>query len=456
MNPNDNNPMSPNAGGFGGADGSGVPGAEGASGSMAASPMGGMVDFTNPDNLNTTGGGLSANDSLASAEDSLTSAGQAAVAPAGAPELDELGRGDSSAIMDRPDQPLTPAAPVPGSIGSVTSVPPLPEKDETADTASEASGISGTNPFGIGTTGPGATSGASASPLNGAPAASSPAPAPVTSSNMPAMGGNANDAKPYFNPFAAPATPPAAPNANANAAKTAPTSSMNVPAALQPQTEKFSEKLKKPAGKVSMTNILMIVGWGVAIVAAILAVIFFMNWQDAEERAKKPKIIYIDQSTGNEVTPNPDEEDKPVEEPIALMTCEKNYGEEPVEGLENLVGRTQEMVVNYKGDAMTSIALFDNYAFVDEAAAEAAQWYFDDLKATQEAMATGLGLNLLSIKNERAGEMQEYSLGMNADEVVGDFIGTFMLNTGEDGTALTDKGSVQAAYEANGFSCTVE
>ena len=74
------------------------------------------------------GAGLSMADSLASAEDNLTSAGLAANNGGNnIMGLDQLGSTNPEAMMTPPDDaPLVPAAPVPGSIGSVTSVPPAP------------------------------------------------------------------------------------------------------------------------------------------------------------------------------------------------------------------------------------------------------------------------------------------------------------------------------------------
>lgn len=421
MNPNENNPMSPTD----------------MSGTGGSSSIPGAVDFTDAGMSGAEMGGLSTQDSLASAQDSLTSAGQAAVAPTGAPELGQLGADDPSASMIRPDQPLTPAAPVPGSIGSVTSVPPLPSQDDLPDTPASTT-----------------------SPFNGAPAASNPAPAaPVVSSNMPAMGtasGEKEAEKPYYNPFAQPSTPPAAPNfSSAGASNNAPSSSTNVPPALRPQTEKFSEKMKAPGKKPSMVNILMLVGWAVAIVAAFLAVIFFMSWQDAEDRAKQQQIIYIDRDPVDSPVDEPtdDPTDEPADEPVAMMTCKRDNGDSLAEGLEGLASQSQEVIANYRGDNLVSVQLFNNYTFVDEAAAEAAQGYFNDLTATYNAIAAGQGVQAPSIVNELDGVSQSYSVGVNAEDLLGEFVSVYMLPSGEGGTALTDKATVREAYEVAGFSC---
>ena len=111
MNPNENNPLSPSG------MGNGMSGGATPSPSTQPSSIPSPVDFTNPDTYGATSS-LSMSDTLDSAKDDLTSAGQAAINPmAATPGLSQLGADSPSASMEAPTQPLTPAAPVPGSLG---------------------------------------------------------------------------------------------------------------------------------------------------------------------------------------------------------------------------------------------------------------------------------------------------------------------------------------------------
>lgn len=405
MNPNENNPFSPT-------------GAGGTSGSSTPSP----VDFTNPSALNTNTSSLSMSDSLASAQDSLTSAGQAAVAPSSTIGLDELGADKPSAAMDLPNQPLTPAAPVPGSIGSVTSVPannPEPATDPLVAAAS-----------------------------------STPAPAPaptnnVTASNMPAMGaapnvGSAPTAepnaapatgdKPYYNPFAAnTSTPSAMPSA-------APTSSTNVPPALQPPTEKFSDRLnavknKKQGG----SNILMIVAWILAVVGIGCAIFFFIQWQDAETRAKKPEIIYVERD--------------PSEQPESSeLSCVKEYAG-GIDGVEDMVDYSDDIFAKYENGTLQYIDHRMSLNFVDNTAAEAGRWYLDDQVNTFNSITAGFGVENVTVETEVADNVARQVVTATPDQLVGEMITFFNVPLNEDGTANTDQAALQEYLEAIDFVC---
>lgn len=247
MNPNENNPISP-AGTGGVAAGatpfpSTTPAVSGsdsatlvtsaAAATGGASSIAAPVDFTN---LGGNSGSLSMSDSLASAQDNLTSAGQAANVGSHTPAIDQLGADKPAAEMDSPNQPLTPSAPLPGSIGSVSS---------------------------------------------GAPVGSS------TSSAMPTMGGAsttpASDAsapaQPYYNPFASATAPTSA-------------STTPVPPSLQPQANTF--KNVAPAGGKGKSSMMSLLAWIIAVILAGTTVLFAILWQMAENKAPQEKIVYIE------------------------------------------------------------------------------------------------------------------------------------------------------------------
>ncbi len=212
-----------------------VPGAE-----TPASVTPGALDFTG-----NSANGLSMADSLASAQDNLTSAGMAANDAGNATlDLSQLSSSDPQATMNRPEEPLVPAAPVPGSIGSVTSGPAA-----MADPAAPAAADAATTPY---------------------------------------------------NPFATPAAPQAQQPAVAQAAPVATqaaqpdmsqTSSTNVPTALQPKTSKFSMK----GGKSSMLTWILGIAAGVFAIATIVFMVLWIQGMGNE------KIVYVP----NTVRPEP-------------------------------------------------------------------------------------------------------------------------------------------------------
>lgn len=199
MNPEENNPLTnpdmPDTG---------------ASDSFATPPMPPM-------------GGLSTDDSMASAENTLTSAGLAADTGVQTMGLDQISATQPEAIMAPPvEEPLIPAAPVPGSIGSVTSVPPAGASEPT-------------NP--------------------GMDMGTGPMPAPEVAPQMP------------YNPFA-PQT------SSQPAVAPAPEAAQPVaPKADQPKTRKS-------------TNIPMIILGGAAAILLVLTIIFFVLWRQAVDNPK--------------------------------------------------------------------------------------------------------------------------------------------------------------------------
>lgn len=195
----------------------------------------GALDFTGG---SANAGGLSMADSLASAQDNLTSAGMAANDASNATlDLSQLGSNDPQATMDRPDEPLVPAAPVPGSIGSVTSGPAM-----TAET---------------------------------------PAAAPVATETPTAP----------YNPFAAPTaaapldatTQPASTTVPAGQPNMAQASSTSVPTALQPKAPKFSMK----GGRSSTLTWILGIAAGVF---AIAMIVFMVLWIKA---MNEKQVVYV-------------------------------------------------------------------------------------------------------------------------------------------------------------------
>lgn len=395
MNPSDNNPTSP----FG---------AGGATGGVTPSP----VDFTNPSNLNTNTSSLSMSDSLSSAKEDLTSAGQAATTGiSGAASLSDSG----SASMTTPMQSLTPADPVPGSIGSVTSVPPK------APEPMDMSALSGSKMAGSGSAGAGMGTGAA---MN--------AGQPATTSAQ-----STTPVQPYYNPFTRNNVSGSGFGGH-GAAGAAPTSSTNIPPALQPQTEKFSDKLKMPKEKKG--NIMALLGWLLAALFAVAAVIFAILWQQAEN--KDPKVVYVPQ--------------EPVQEEISMVSCTQNLGGDAVEGMENLIDRNRSMKATFANGALATIDLADTYNFVDGAAAEAARGYFDGLTGWYGEVAGNLGINAISSNLVIEDNVVKYDVSANKDQLIGDYIGVFMLTGNEDGTVNADSETVKNVYEGMGFGCTVE
>lgn len=410
MNPNENNPLTPSGTSAGGV-------------TPPASSTPSPVDFTDPSSLNTNTSSLSMSDSLASAQDSLTSAGQAAVAPSGTIGLDQLGADKPSAAMDLPNQPLTPAAPVPGSIGSVTSVPANPEPATDPLVAAAA-----------------ATPSAPSAPMTSVTASNMPtlgaAPSMESASagaSAPAMGGD----KPYYNPFAPrPGTPTMA---------GAPTSSTSVPPALQPQTEKFSDRLsavqnKKQGGGVSILNI---IAWVLAVLGIGCSIFFFIKWQDAEARAKKPQIVYVEKEPGGE------------EQGFSgSLSCVQQF-EGGIEGVENMVDYNRNIFAKYENGVFQNIDLRTTYNFTDGDAAEGARWYLDEQTNSYNEMAANAGIEALTIENNVDGAVATQLITAGPDQLVGDFAGVFMVPMAEDGSVNTDQEALKTNLEAAGFTCSV-
>lgn len=349
------------------------------------------LDFTNPANLDNGVSGLAGNSGAAATNI------------------------DGTATTTPPMPPLTPAEPVPGSIGSVTSVPPL---------APEPMDMSALN--------------------NGAAA----------SSNMPVMGQApeskpAAPAQPYYNPFTRNNVGGSAPESTAPA-----TSSSTVPPALQPQTEKFSDRLKETVSDKKPHSIMPLLGWLLALLFAVAAVIFAILWQTAE--GKEKIVYYPSPDAGNEDEPGEDEGEEPPVEVIAAVSCTQDLGADPIEGLEGLTSRNRTVRANYNEGNLADILMATNYTFVDSAAAEGARGYFDGENNAYAQMGETLGIAPLAVGYEIADNVLTYNLAAAPDKLVGEYADRFMLPKNEDGTLKTDAEAVKGALEAVGMTCATE
>lgn len=308
MNPEETNPMA-------------NPGAAGAaSNGMSGNPM----DFTAAGN----DAKLSMADSLASAEDNLTSAGMAAkTAGTDAIGLDQIGASNPMATMARPDEPLTPAAPVPGSLGSAVSGPTM---------GMGAPMASGSAPAGnMGVTGS-STGGASGALAGAGMGASTAIPmGSGTSSTTPAA-----SSVPY-NPFA-----------------------VSEPAPVQPKVDMgaATRAKKKP-------NLMMIVMIGLIAILGVAVVVLAVLWQQA---VNNPTIKYV----------TPPAEEKPVASENLTLTCSRTVGaDQGVEGMVGLVSMTEVGRMNYVEGTLDSVAITQSYLFMDAMAAQGMAPMFEQIKA---------------------------------------------------------------------------
>ncbi len=435
MNPNENNPTSPF--GVGGASG-------GMNADSTSSSIPSPLDFTNPETMSSNSS-LSMADSLASAQDNLTSAGQAAYAQDNnVPGLGQLGASSPSATMAAPNQPLKPADPVPGSIGSVTSVP-----------AAKAEGASD-----VGVSNSMSTASAMPSMASAAPTATAPSMAGVTSSTMPTMkpaggeatensavGGstaagvssNASTAKPYYNPFARNGM-----STSGGSANTA-TSSSAVPPALQPPVEKFSDRLAG-AGKENKkgnSKLMTVLSWLLVLVLATTTVVFAILWQNA---LNEKEVVYIPTEEPNEPTPT---------EQVGVLSCTQDLGGAE-ENLENLVDHHRTMTARYKDGSLDTIDRLMVYNFTDHDAAEAARGHFDEIRAYFEGIGNNLGITPVIAETVVEDNVLNFDAVISSDLLMGEYIDVFGLARGEGDAPVTDKDGMQAHYEAEGYVCSFE
>lgn len=338
-------------------------------------------------------------DSMTSAADTLTSAGLAADTGVDTLNLDQISATQPEAVMAPPvEEPLVPAAPVPGSIGSVTSVPANPAPAE-ATTGVEYPVNS--NPAG--------QSFGAAQPETVAPetTASGPLPAPEVAPQMP------------YNPFSQPT------NTASEPAK-AP-----VNPAFQPEVPKA---VKKSSGMKS--NIPMILSLGLAVVAIIAAIIFFILWRQALDN---PKIVYV-----------PSVSDDQVNSRIELLNCSHEEDYNWLIGYDHPVLGTQNIVASYTGGELRTLSIDYNAAFDNEADAMIAR---DNLVANQAEMLAGVSQSFTSTYNVNgsalSASIQSADSGLNVSDAL-----TLVYGQAEGQSGTID--SLRAYYETNGFTCTIE
>jgi len=408
MNPNENNPNSPmGAGGV--APGAGAP-----------------LDFTNPSTLENSGlGGAPAGDvqSMSTPDTASTN-------------IDGTMNGN---ISPTTMPPLTPAEPVPGSIGSVTSVPPLAPE-----------------PMDVGALGGNATAGA-------------------TSSNMPVMG-QAPDSKPaagsnespYYNPFLrnsvnttagenTTSAPAAATTSPAPMASNAP-----VPPVMQPKAEdKFAERLKKNAGAKKPSNVMTLLGWLLAVLFAVVAIVMGILWWG--EKNKKPQVIYVpandqdenqDPDGGND---NGDDENPGVVGNVAVLKCTMESGVEGEE-MPGLISGVSDMVTNYGENGLADMSLNVGYVFTDADAAAASKPTVDLVDAALAGVMAAPETGYFTHGVSQVDNVVNFSVSADAATIVNDAALADMLRipTTEDGTRNTNVDAVREVYEAEGFVCTTE
>lgn len=421
MNPGDNNPLN-NAGATG------------------TTPGSAPLDFTTPAGNSSVNSGLSMADSMAVAQDNLTSAGMAAPdAGKDALGLDQISSIDPTASMAASDQPLVPAAPVPGSIGSVTSVPPLETPAEPADLglggAGAGSAGAGAVPAGVVPTGTTPVGAAPTNPFVDMPAATIADGAGGVGSALPTSNPmmdapKANEPVQPYNPFAA------QPGAMATS------SSSNIPDALQPPVEKFTGDAGSGKPKSSVLTIIL---GGLALIFAVTTAIFVVLWMQAKETATGGPIVI------------PPLDNEPVQDTLALMTCSRDDGVgEGIEGFADLQSMNHLVTVNFKNDDLASIELANGFGFATPEAAEAMRPYFESDVALIESLGGQLGIEPVTAEFTIDGYTVSERLVGTPDKLIGDYLPRFMLTA--DATGNIDKSleAVKANYEASGFACQVE
>lgn len=203
---------------------------------------------------------LTMTDELASAQESLTAAGQAGTAPATSVGLDEIQSDQPEAIMENPiPEPLVPAAPAPGSIGSAASGAPVATETVVAETTISETPASPFTPFSPATETTPAPE--TAEPTNPEPAAEAP-----------------------YNPFS---------NGFGAASETNTTDAINP--AFQPAAP--VSNLDKPKSKGSKNLGLILLTVIAAIAAVAFGALYFMGQAN-------PKVVYVTQNTQQPVISN--------------------------------------------------------------------------------------------------------------------------------------------------------
>lgn len=421
----------------------GVPGV-GTSGSAS-------IDFTT---MGDSSNGLSMADSMASAEDNLTSAGMAAKDDgSNAIGLDQIGASDPSATMARPDEPLIPAAPVPGSIGSAISGPALTAMpDVTAQAANPAAAVAPMTMDGAATQVPQMPtveqSAGMQQPVTlqqespqtqtATPQSDMVQPIAQTAPTMP----TAPVAQEPYNPFMSPSTSSSASGMAANgAAPSVPmTSSTSVPTALQPKTERFSSGKKHGS---SMTMILGILTGLMTVLAAVFLTLWIITMHQLEEARNSKEIVYLP-------APTDPEETDPVE---AKINCWQDPAANNMEGIENLTSLRRDVTMNFMDKMLTNVSIVEKYTFTDHDAAEAARSVFDNAVASYTNFAIDAGITTLGMTYMVEDNVGTWNAYGNADQLQLNNVWAFGLPTNDDGNAVLSMDEITANYEGQGFVC---
>lgn len=389
---------------------------------LSNSPMPGMDGQNGP-----AGSGLSMADSMASAEDNLTSAGLAASNNSDILGLDQIGQPE--AVMTPPiDEPLVPAAPVPGSIGSVTSVPPL--NSDPAAFGAPAMNDGSMNNFA--TPGVPAAPGAMPESTPVAGFSGGPMSAPEVAPTMP------------YNPFAQNLSGPEP----AKADSTATPNSQNGPAlppvnpSATPTGSKASKsKFNLPKSPVVKTgnnsNILTIILGGVAALMTVLMIIFIILWRQA---ADNPKIIYM-----------PDTSGETSKGKLEMLTCTQttDFGQ----FIDNYyqVSGNRSILAGYVDGKLSSLVSDYSTTYNTTADVEYAQNKFNELNA---ALISTIG-NSFAIKFSSEGTNFVADIE-SSDSSFSDSDAQILLYGSTDNNPSLSMDDVRAHLENSGFVCSVE
>lgn len=410
MNPNENNPSSPmGAGGAAPVPGAGAP-----------------LDFTNPTTLENGGMGPS----------SVSDAQSMSTPDTSSTNIDGTMNNN---ISPTTLPPLTPAEPVPGSIGSVTSVPPLaPEPMDMGAFGGNAAG--------------------------------------ATTSNMPVMGqapeskpAAGNNESPYYNPFlrnnvnnesvagASAATTNPAPS-SAPMAGNAP-----VPSAAQPKVEdKFAERLKKSAEAKKPSNVMTLLGWLLAVLFAVVAIVMGILWWG--EKNKKPQVVYVP-ATEQDETQNPDEggNEGNIDNPgvvgaTVVLKCTMESGVDGGEEMPGLINTVSDATMNYSENGLVDMGLNVGYVFTDADAATASKPMVDTVDAMLAGIMTEAGTAIFTHGVSQIDNTVNFGVSADAATIVSNasLADMFKIPTAEDGTRNTTIDALRGVYEAEGFVCTTE
>lgn len=391
MNPEENNPLTSSTG---------MPG------------MGGMNNQAAMPGI----GGLSMADSLASAQDNLTSAGLAAPSAQGVMGLDQLGASNPEAVMAPPmEEPLVPAAPVPGSIGSVTSVP--------------AGNMNPINPF------------APTEPMGAQPAQGGPVQVPDVAPQAP------------FNPFA-PVEPtsqnpavtaanspmnPAAPNAQPSApagqpaAANAPKPGINP--AFQPAAPAHAKKTQGGKKPMNMTVILLAALSAVLAIALVVFIVLFVN------AINNPKVVYVP-TTSNEDSNNS----------IEMLSCSKETDFAFLVGSEYPINGSESFSASYSKDQIKALSLKYDIIFGEGYDLNIAR---DNLAAGQVEFVNSLGNKFTADYTVDQDELIAEIKSANNAELTENEINAFLHSNGEN-LGNNSIEAIQTQYEALGFTCSIE